>query len=147
MRITEGEAEEYLRNSLTSIEQGIGKTVTVSLNQNEFDALVSFAYNVGSSALYNSTLIRLLNSETDKKTVAAEFFRWDKVNGKPILGLTRRRKAEHDLFLTLPNPIEMTSRYRRLSSLLKRNCLSPKVALTNGTQSSRSLVNPTTKCI
>lgn len=109
MRITEGEAEEFLRNSLTSIEQGLSRTVTVPLNQNEFDALVSFAYNVGSGALYSSTLLKLLNSGVDKKTVAAEFLRWDKVNGKPVLGLTRRRKSEHDLFLTPLDPTEMTS--------------------------------------
>lgn len=109
MRITEGEAEEFLRNSLIVIEQTIAKIVTVSLNQNEFDSLVSFAYNIGSSALRSSTLLKRLNAGEDKKLVAAEFLRWDKVNGSPVLGLTRRRKAEHDLFLTSVDLTKMTS--------------------------------------
>ena len=62
-------------------------------------ALVSLAYNIGTGAFASSTLLRLLNSGADKKLVANQFLRWNKVQGKEVKGLTNRRIIERELFL------------------------------------------------
>lgn len=96
--ITEAQAVEYLTHEVNEKAAGVEKLVKVPLNDNEFGALVSFSYNVGTQALGSSTLLRLLNA--GKKAEAAEqFLRWDKAGGKVLAGLTRRRKAERELFL------------------------------------------------
>jgi len=100
MKITQAEAEKLLANDLRRFETGVSELVKVAINQNEFDALVSFSFNVGLGAFKNSTLLRLLNDHATKDVVASQFLRWNKVNGKPVEGLTRRRKAEQALFLT-----------------------------------------------
>lgn len=71
--------------------------VTVPLNQNQFDALVSFTFNVGIGAEEHSTLLRLVN-QGDFAGAAGEFIKWDHVNGKEVDGLKTRRTAERDLF-------------------------------------------------
>jgi len=121
MKITEAEAESRLIKSLETIEAGLRDMVSVPINQHEFDALVSFAYNVGSGALRRSTLLRLLNDNAPRTTVAAEFLRWNKVGSKPLLGLTRRREAERDLFLSpVKNPALASSIYALEDTWLKR---------------------------
>ncbi|PWC13659.1 muraminidase [Brenneria roseae subsp. americana] len=96
--LTEEEAEELLRNDLKIIEGQILKLVDVDINQNQFDALVSFAFNLGPGNLKRSTLLLYLNQ--GKYTEAAEqFLRWNKAGGKELYGLTRRRAAERELFL------------------------------------------------
>ena len=75
-KITEEEAEMLLRKDVSSYESAVNNYTTVKLNQNEYDALVSFTYNVGCNAYRNSTLLRLLNGGVDKKEVADEFGRW-----------------------------------------------------------------------
>ena len=121
MHITEEEAESRLKKSLKVIENTISNVVRVPLNQNEFDALVSFAYNVGYNAFSQSTLLRLLNDGEKRTTVAAELLRWNKVDGQPVLGLTKRREAERDLFLTsVKNPALASSIYALEDSWLKR---------------------------
>lgn len=97
--ITEARAWELLRNRLTGCDAAIKRFVTVPLNQNEFDALISFIYNVGEGNFANSTLLRMLNAGDDRDEVSAQFLRWDKVDAKPVDGLTRRRQAERSLFL------------------------------------------------
>jgi lysozyme len=96
--ISQDEAETLLRHDLVRFEECINEHVDVDLNQNEYDALVCFAYNVGCNAVRNSTLLRLLNGG-DFKGAALQFKRWDKAGGKPLAGLTRRRQAESELFL------------------------------------------------
>jgi lysozyme len=76
----------------------VNRCVNRPLTQNQFDALVSFAYNVGDGALQGSTLLRLLNDRR-AGAAAAEFEKWDHVNGKVVEGLDKRREAERDLFL------------------------------------------------
>lgn len=71
----------------------------IPLNQNEFDALVSFAYNLGVGAEAHSTLMKLVNA-SDFDGAAAEFLKWDHENGVVVPGLTRRRTAERDLFIS-----------------------------------------------
>lgn len=97
--ITEAQALEYLEHEVNKKASEIEKMVKVPLNDNEFAALTSFAYNVGSGALQSSTLLKLLNSNADKVSVADQFLRWNKAGGKELSGLTRRREAERSLFL------------------------------------------------
>jgi len=97
--ISEKEAEAYLIHEVHEKAVGVQKLVKVPLNDNEFAALVSFAYNVGLGAFGGSTLLRLLNSNADRVAVADQFLRWNKAAGKELSGLTRRRQAERSLFL------------------------------------------------
>lgn len=100
MRITEEEAERLLWKDTESAQQTVSSFVSVKINQNEYDALVSFVFNVGPTAFVNSTLLRLLNHGADRKVVAGEFGRWVKAGSdKPVPGLVRRREEEKKLFL------------------------------------------------
>lgn len=96
--ITEEQAEAYLLHDVSRFENAVNKLVKVRLTQNQFDALVSFTYNLGESNLGASTLLRKLNAGNYTEA-AKEFARWNKAGGKVMTGLTRRRAAEHDLFL------------------------------------------------
>lgn len=73
--------------------------ITVELNQNQLDALGSFAYNIGIGAFKKSNLLKLLN-KGDYLEASMEFGRWDKAGGKVIDGLQARRKLEYDLFIS-----------------------------------------------
>jgi len=97
--ITLQEAEDLLRKDLVQFENGVNKLVTVALNQNQFDALVSFAFNLGVGNLASSTLLKKLNSG-DYKGAANEFGRWNKASGRVLSGLTTRRQNEMNLFLS-----------------------------------------------
>lgn len=101
MTITAQQAEDLLRKDVATFERGVSAMVKVPLEQHEFDALVSFAYNVGLGALRVSTLLRLLNAG-DKAGAAKQFDRWNKAGGKPLAGLTRRRAAERKRFEGAP---------------------------------------------
>jgi GH24 family phage-related lysozyme (muramidase) len=99
MKITQSQAEAFLKQDLSQFEQAVKDNVKVSLNSDQFDALVSFTYNVGEGALASSTLLRLLN-QGDYQGAADQFSRWNKGDGGvELAGLTRRRKAERALFL------------------------------------------------
>jgi len=99
MQIDNQQAEILLRKDLVRFEAAVNELVKVSLNQNQFDALVSFTYNLGVNALKTSTLLKRLNANENPINVAKEELpRWNKVNGKPLEGLTRRRSAEVDVF-------------------------------------------------
>ena len=97
--ITEPIAAEYLMYEVEEKSSAVERMTKVPLNDNEYAALVSFAYNVGWQALEKSTLMKLLNAGTDRAAVADQFLRWDKAGGKQLPGLTRRRQAERSLFL------------------------------------------------
>lgn len=99
MVINQLQAERFLRQDLKRFEDAVTSLVKVPITPNQFSALVSFAYNVGTGALYDSTLLRKLNKK-DYKGAANEFLRWNKAGGKVLPGLTRRRLAEKDLFET-----------------------------------------------
>jgi lysozyme len=72
----------------------------VPINNNQQLALASLLFNIGAGAFARSTLLRLLNSGAEKAAVAAQFLRWNKVKGKEVPGLTRRRKEESKIFLS-----------------------------------------------
>jgi GH24 family phage-related lysozyme (muramidase) len=97
--ISQVKAEEYLRFDLAIFEKAVTESLKVPVNQNQFDALVSFTYNVGVSAFRSSTLLNLINEKTDKKVVAAEFSKWVKAGNQTLPGLVSRRKVESELFL------------------------------------------------
>lgn len=97
--ITESEAVELLKEDVSSFVKGVNSCVTVPLNQNQFDALVSFSYNVGLGNLKSSTLLKKLNNK-DYAGAAEQFLLWNKSAGKVLQGLVNRRKKEKELFLT-----------------------------------------------
>ena len=97
--VTVAQATDMLRSMLASYEAGVSRYVLVPVTQGQFDALVSFAYNLGLSALKSSTLLRLLNLR-DYAGAAAQFLRWNRAGGKVLPGLTRRREAERVMFLS-----------------------------------------------
>ena len=95
--ITETQAHEMLVEELDEYESYINDLVTVGLNQNQFDAMVSWVYNLGGGNLRASTLLKVLNSG-NYAGVPEQIMRWNKAGGKVLEGLTRRRQAEADLF-------------------------------------------------
>ena len=99
MTIDSFQAEEMLKSELHEYEGYINNLVTVELNQNQFDAMVSWVYNLGGGNLKASTLLKVLNAG-DYAGVPAQMMRWNKAGGKVLEGLTRRRQAEADLFGT-----------------------------------------------
>mgnify|MGYP001069296736 FL=1 len=99
MTIKQETAERLLKNGLVSYESDVSRLVKVGVTQGQFDALVSFTYNLGARSLSTSTLLRKLNAG-DYAGAADEFMRWNKAGGKVLNGLTRRREAERALFLS-----------------------------------------------
>jgi GH24 family phage-related lysozyme (muramidase) len=104
-KITKKQAEELLKKDLKKFVDGVDKLVTVKVNSNQFDALVSFAYNCGLGALKDSTLLEKLN-EGNFQGASKEFERWTKSGGKELKGLVTRRNKEKNLFL---KPIKTTT--------------------------------------
>jgi len=99
---TKADATFYL--DIAFAEQTINKLVISPLTQNEYDALVSFVYNIGNNAFEASTMLKLLNKRLYVEA-AAQFARWNKDNGRVIQGLVNRRAAEEKLFnKVLPCP-------------------------------------------
>ncbi|WP_273760471.1 lysozyme [Bartonella sp. ML70XJBT.G] len=97
MRITEAEAEKILCQDLEKFEYVVEQTVTVPLNDEQFAALVSFSYNVGTEAFRNSTLVKKLN-RGNYEAVPTELQKWTRVGGKRLRGLVNRRAAEAGLW-------------------------------------------------
>ena len=91
------QAIDFLQVDIISAVNAVNRLVTVDLNQNQFDALVDFTFNLGARALTNSTLLRLLNSG-NYEGAALEFHKWNHDNGVEVSGLTKRRAAETKLF-------------------------------------------------
>lgn len=99
MTIKQETAERLLKTGLVSYESDVSRTVKVGMTQGQFDATVSFTYNLGARSLSTSTLLRKLNAG-DYAGAADEFLHWNKAGGKVLNGLTRRREAERALFLS-----------------------------------------------
>lgn len=98
--ITEKEGLELLMLDIAKFERAVGRLITAPLNQNQFDALTSFAFNLGGGALQQSTLRRRVNRE-DYEGAAEEFPRWVFAGGRKLKGLVKRRYAERALFLSV----------------------------------------------
>lgn len=97
MRISRSEAERLLRQDLEYFEIQLRKLIEVKLTQNQYDALLSFIFNIGETQFRNSTLLRILNSGNYESAIK-EFNRWVYANGKVLAGLERRRNQEASLF-------------------------------------------------
>lgn len=97
MTISREQAMELLADDVYEAEHSVNTLVRVPLNQNQFDALVSFVFNVGGTAFSKSTLLKKLNAG-DYEGASKEFSRWNKAGGRELLGLTKRRLAEARLF-------------------------------------------------
>lgn len=96
--ITQQEAQALLTADISAKTHVVSTYITSKLNDNQFSALVSFAYNLGVFALKRSHLLKYVN-EGSFETAANEFLKWANVNGRPVEGLMRRREAERTLFL------------------------------------------------
>jgi len=95
--VTEAQAQELLQATLAKYEACVNGAVKMPINQNQFDAFVSFTYNVGCGAFRNSTMLRLFNQGYAPQA-AAQFNRWTRGGGKVLAGLVARRAAERALF-------------------------------------------------
>lgn len=96
--VTRSQATDMLTEDACQAGKCVDCVVTIDLNQNQFDALVDFVYNLGIGNLEKSTLLKLLNSG-DYNGAAQEFTKWDMAGGKISDGLLRRRQAEQNLFM------------------------------------------------
>lgn len=99
MVITEAEAEWYLQKAVEKFAAQIAPKITRPINDNQFGAFVSLAYNIGPSAFARSTALRKFNNG-ENLAAADAMLMWNKAGGKVLKGLTRRREAERQLFLT-----------------------------------------------
>lgn len=99
-QISKERAETLLKHVVDGFSVAVEVDIKIEVTQNQFDALVSLAYNIGLGAFKNSTLLRQLN-RGNFVGASQEFLRWDKSNGKPLPGLTRRREREKLLFESL----------------------------------------------
>lgn len=98
--VTEAEGVELLKDMLSKFEQYVDSYCIDTITQNQFDALVSFCYNVGPANLKSSTLIKKVNANPNDPDIRTEFMKWNKGGGKVLKGLTTRRKAEADLYFS-----------------------------------------------
>jgi lysozyme len=96
--ITKEQGEQLLQKDILIAENCINGAVKVPLTQNQFDALVSFVFNLGCGSFAGSTLLKLLNQKLYDEA-AQQFLRWDRLKGQEIEGLDERREAEQALFL------------------------------------------------
>ncbi|OCK42533.1 hypothetical protein BA195_10175 [Tenacibaculum soleae] len=104
--ITLKEAETLLKSVVNQFEKGVSNLIKVELNQNQFDALVSFSYNVGLGAFASSTLLKRINNNPFDEDIKYQFRRWNKSGGKVLKGLKKRRNEESYLYFTPPINIE-----------------------------------------
>jgi lysozyme len=95
---TISQADAFLREDCADAEWAVNHLVKVPITQNQFDALVSFTFNLGTGSLEKSTLLKKLNS-CDYVGAASQLHRWTKAGGKELAGLVKRRAAEYDLFM------------------------------------------------
>ena len=97
-KITQERANELLAFHLNLFADKVKPLIKKELTDNQFSALVSFAFNLGAGALGKSTLLKKVNANPSDATIHDEFLKWNKAGGKVLSGLTRRRKAESELY-------------------------------------------------
>lgn len=97
--IDERRAEQLLAEDLKKFEAVVNRECP-GINQNQFDALVSFTFNLGETNLRKSTLLKCVKANPDNVNIRTEFLRWNKSKGEVLPGLIRRRKAEADLYFS-----------------------------------------------
>lgn len=98
--IDKSTALTYLSHDLKFFEDGVDALTRDDVTQNQFGALVSFSYNLGLQNLKTSTLIKKVNANPDDPSIAAEFVKWCRANGKVLKGLQIRRQKESELYFS-----------------------------------------------
>ena len=96
--ISEARAMDIFLNVVKHYERSVDSFCRDDINQNQFDALVSFCYNLGAGALKSSTLLKKVNANPNDELIRLEFLKWNKAQGKVLNGLTLRRQAEAELY-------------------------------------------------
>jgi lysozyme len=99
-KITQDRANSLFLFVANKFADEIKKLIKTNLTENQFSALVCFAYNVGTGNFAKSTLLKKVNVNPNDPSISNEFLRWNKAGGKELLGLTRRRTAESKLYFT-----------------------------------------------
>lgn len=146
MVITKEEAQDLFEKDTAWAVRAVNREVNVGLSQNQFDALVSFVFNVGEGAFKKSTLLRKLNSG-DYEGAANEFPKWNKQKGKVLKGLVRRRAHEQELFLSaveeepVPQKIDVVEPLKELSK--SKELISGLVTVLTGVVGQLTNVNQT----
>ncbi|OLL46994.1 lysozyme [Bartonella henselae] len=133
MTITEKQAEELLCQDLQQFENTVEQAVTVSLTDEQFAALVSFCYNVGTTAFCNSTLLKKLNNG-DYEAIPTELQKWTKAGGKRLQGLVNRRAAETGLWAKRSYVSSNTQKVemKDATGLFKLEALAPIIGSASG---------------
>ena len=98
--LTNDQIEEQFFKQIVKYENAVNNNVKSVLNQNQFDALVSFTFNLGEGSLKSSTLLKKVNVNPNDTSISAEFLKWNKAGGRVIDGLTKRRQAEAKLYFS-----------------------------------------------
>lgn len=98
--IRQKDAEQLLKIVVQEFADQVFKLLKKRVTQNQFNALVSFSYNVGAFNLKSSTLLKKVNTDPHDLSIRSEFMKWNRAAGKVMDGLTRRRRAEADLYFT-----------------------------------------------
>ena len=96
--ITKDEAVTMLKDIVKTFGKEVNRLVTSPINQNQYNALVSFAYNVGITNLKNSTLLKLVNKDPNQLAISNEFLKWVNAGGHKIKGLEKRRVKESQIY-------------------------------------------------
>lgn len=99
MEITEAEAEELLKSDLKTAEKAVNRH-GLNINQNKFDALVSFVFNVGQGNFDNSTLLKKIKAGAEPHEIKNEFMKWVYAKGVKLPGLVKRRRDEAELYFS-----------------------------------------------
>lgn len=108
--VSQDQADKWFNDDIQGFALGVTKLLQKPVEQHEFDAVVSLAYNIGIGALKTSTMLRLLN-EGDKNGASKEFRKWCHAGAHVLPGLLRRRTVEQNMFDHAPNPGESTHDY------------------------------------
>lgn len=98
--VSEKRADAMLRNIVRHYEFGVDSMTRDDITQNQFDALVSFAYNVGLEAMRKSTLLKKVNANPDDRLISNQFLRWNRSRGRVLQGLTKRRIEEARIYFS-----------------------------------------------
>ena len=96
--ITQQQAEDYFNAIVDDFAKKVDALIKSNVSENNFSALVSFAYNVGMGNFQRSTLLRKVNANPKDPSIRAEFMKWTRANDKVLNGLVRRREAEAKLY-------------------------------------------------
>lgn len=101
---TKEQADAWLEHDVKTAENDVLNAVKAELNENQFSALVSLAYNIGGPRFSGSTLVKMINADVNNALIRAEFSKWKRANGRVLAGLIKRRAKEANLYFSLITP-------------------------------------------